>query len=166
MQSSSTQVSHFTAIVLSHRNINSCSACPMGSAPPQPQDGEGKSSAPGAYPCLPREGCRDWISQAENPKEAAFIISAFESHLQNVFSVLLQSSTSQCDSVGEVGQSREKGGDLGAGSMWDTSWLPQKASNRKPYKRILAKTGFFLDEFTLCITYTAARSQSRASRYL
>lgn len=163
VQSSSTQLMYFTAFALSHRNIHSCSGCPMGSAPPQSQDGEGKSSAPGAHPCLPR----DWISQAENPKEATFIISAFENHLQSVCSIQLQPNTSQCNSVlWEVGQSWEKRGDLGAGSMRDTSWFPQKASNRKPYKRILAKSGFFPDELTLCITYTAARCQSHASRYL
>lgn len=123
VQSSSTQLMYFTAFALSHRNIHSCSGCPMGSAPPQSQDGEGKSSAPGAHPCLPR----DWISQAENPKEATFIISAFENHLQSVCSILLQPNTSQCNSVlWEVGQSWEKGG------IWElVPWEIHLGSPRK-----------------------------------
>jgi len=48
-----------------------------------------------AYPCLPREGSRGRISQAKNPKEATFIISAPGSHLQYVFSVLLQPHSPQ-----------------------------------------------------------------------
>lgn len=139
----------------------------MYSAPPQPREGEGESSATPAHPCLSREGSRVLISQAANPKEAAFIISAFWSHLQYVFPVVPQPPIPQCNYIlRKVGQSWWKGGVSGAGSMWDTSWYPQKASNRKSYKKILAKAGFFHDELPLHIIYTAARSQSRAFKPL
>lgn len=137
----------------------------MYSAPPQPRDGEEESSATPAHPCLSRESSRVLISQAKNPNEATFIIPAFGSHLQYVLPVLLQPHTPQCNYVlQKVGQSQWKGGVLGAGSTWDTSQSPQKVSNRKSYKRILAKTGFFL--FPLHIIYTATRSQSHAFRSL
>lgn len=110
----------------------------MGSAPPQPQDGEGKSSAPGAHPCLPREGSAVWNSQAEDPREATFIISAFESHLQYVFSVLLQSNTPQCNSVlWEVGQSQ-------FGSWFHVRYILVPPESIKIGNQILAKTGFSL----------------------
>lgn len=47
----------------------------MDSAPPQPQD------SPPSHPWLPREDNQVQISQAKNPKEAKFIISAYGNHL-------------------------------------------------------------------------------------
>lgn len=66
--------------------------------------------------------------------------------------------------TGGSGAEQVRGG--GAGSLWDTSQSPKKASNRKSCRTILAKTGFFLDEIPLRIIYNAARSQSHAFRPL